>query len=359
MTPMTTPQQTITVHSSSARAHRVALVALCLVCVFWGSTFPLMKDAFAAARTQLDAVGAARGFIATKSDALYAPNAGPMVFLALRFIIASALMPLILLIDRKPGRRITKHAFAVSAALAAFFTGSFFLQVYGLEAVAPSVSAFVTSLFVVFTPFVVWIAMRKRPSWRLAVAVAIALAGVALISFSSVADGPGAEAANGNLLIGVVLSACCAAGFACHLTYTDYATRKFDPLIVSILMMVVSAVLTLACLPTVLPPAAWLPLAEKLLSDREFMQPLLITTVLATVVAVYAWNRWQKELGPSRAAVLYTMEPVFASIISITLGKEDFRWMLLAGACMVIGANIWCELRAIQASGTQPSEGKK
>jgi drug/metabolite transporter (DMT)-like permease len=54
-------------------------------------------------------------------------------------------------------------------------------------------------------------------------------------------------------------------------------------------------------------------------------------------------NRWQKELAPSRAAVVYTSEPVFASLISVIAVRDTVTVWLLFGATMILLANLSAE----------------
>jgi len=328
-------------HSPPGRTHRVALLALLMVCVFWGSTFPLMQDAMEAIRSHLPKNA--------EGELLY-PKAAPAIFLAIRFVLTAMLMPLLLFVVKEPSRQVgIGKEWGYSAVLAAIFTGSFYLQVYGLEKVSPSLSAFITSLYVVFTPFFVWMLQRRRPAREVAIAIPVALFGVALIAYNP-HTGMEAMLDDGFLMIGIVLSLGCAVGFALHIAFTDVATRKVPPLRLSVMMMVIAAIISVAALPTVIPYSAFFSMFAGLMSDVKFLVPLLITTIFATVIAVYCWNRWQKDLGPSRAAVLYTMEPVFATVISMLMLRESLfvdgqlRVLFIVGAAIVIAANIGCEL---------------
>ena len=53
--------------------------------------------------------------------------------------------------------------------------------------------------------------------------------------------------------------------------------------------------------------------------------------------------RLVKELSPSRAAVVYTSEPVFAALISIGAGEEGLTPWLAFGAGMILLANLSAE----------------
>ncbi len=108
-----------------------AELALLGVTVFWGFTFPAMK-------VSLD----------------YFP---PILFLAYRFGLASLLM--LLIFERKALKRETfKEGFILGLTL--FFGHGF--QIVGLKYTTASNSAFITSLYVVFTPFIAYFMLGER-----------------------------------------------------------------------------------------------------------------------------------------------------------------------------------------------------
>ena len=60
----------------------------------------------------------------------------------------------------------------------------------------------------------------------------------------------------------------------------------------------------------------------------------LFPTILGNLVQVYA----QPKVDPSKAAVIYTMEGVLATIISIMLGMEEWSISVLAGGALILAA---------------------
>src|SRR5690606_19765868 len=100
----------------------------------------------------------------------------------------------------------------------------------------------------------------------------------------------------------------------------------------------------LAVVPMVVSPLDLATALPGMLADWEIMWRMLVMVVFATVFAVVAWNVYQKVLGPSRAAVLYTLEPVFAAGFSLLLGHEGLSLTLLVGGGLIVVANLYCEL---------------
>ena len=55
-------------------------------------------------------------------------------------------------------------------------------------------------------------------------------------------------------------------------------------------------------------------------------------------------NLYQRVLDPVRAAILFSLEPVFAAIISLAHGKEELTPWFVAGAALVLLGNFAVEI---------------
>lgn len=64
------------------------------------------------------------------------------------------------------------------------------------------------------------------------------------------------------------------------------------------------------------------------------MLAAIFPTILANLVQVHA----QPHVDANKAAVIYTMEAVFATVISIMIGLEPPRLSVLAGGGLIVGA---------------------
>ena len=123
---------------------------------------------------------------------------------------------------------------------------------------------------------------------------------------------------------------------------TDYATRRADPMAITFTMLVFSTLwmaIALAAAPgglATLDPELFM----RACAETAFLPTVIPCAVFATVIALAVLNRWQKELHPSRAAVVYTMEPVFAVLISVSWGSEQLTGWLFFGAMMILIANL-------------------
>lgn len=305
-----------------------AILSLLVVTVIWGWTFSWMKQA-------IDTAEASWG----------KGQAGLAIawFVALRFGVAAILMPLL------PGARrgFDGGVLRGGGSLGALLVGGFVVQMIGLQGVTPAVSAFLTSLYVAFTAL--WTGLRATHALRPGVVGGVLLATL------------GAGFINGppQLTFGAAewITVASALIFAAHILATDAITRRSAPLPVTTVSFAAAAAGALAIvLGFVLAPGGpGMAELAALTVDPAFAVPALLSSVLATVVALTLMNLYQRDLDPVRAAVLYALEPVWAAIASIQLGLGGAdRWLWIGGAALLAG-NLVAELGAARPPASTPA----
>jgi len=270
-----------------------AELALLGATVLWGLTFPAMK------------VGLT-----------YIP---PILFLSYRFGIATLLMPLIF------GKKVLKRGYLMEGfvlGLTLFFGHGF--QIVGLEYTTASNSAFITSLYVVFTPFIGYSLIGEKIGGKDLISLITALAGLYLIS-----------GANGRMGLGDALTALCALSFAFQIVlvqrfgHSDYFALSFWQIFWNFIFSTVFSLLS------------------EPLSVPKSLVPwtgLLYTAVFGTVVAFTIQTKYQRETTAYRAALIYSMEPIFGSLSAFLLLGESLTGKALIGALLIMGS-LWSEIR--------------
>ena len=74
--------------------------------------------------------------------------------------------------------------------------------------------------------------------------------------------------------------------------------------------------------------------------------PLLCLGLLGSLVALGILNLYQRHLEPVRAAIIYTLEPVWATLYGLMLGLVGWTpWILVGGGLLVVG-NLMVELNS-------------
>ena len=298
---------------------RKATIALFGVTLLWGGTFIWMQQSLDAAELALP--NASQNEIAT-------------FFVMMRFVIAAAMIVLILPRARKGFG--DKEVWKGGAWLGLIVWGGFLLQMIGLTEVTPAVSAFLTSLYVVFTALIgVALGHQKLTKY--------AIAGVLLATFGAgwISGPPQVEFG-----VGEWLTVGCAFLFGAHIIVTDRVTKVVDPVQVTATM-----IMTVAGLSTVTYLVFAFDTVSEffgLLMNLDFLLPLLCCAILGSLVALLILNIYQKEVTPVRAAILYALEPVWAMLGSLLLGLEgDVTFWLPVGAAALLIGNLVVEYEQI------------
>lgn len=311
----------------STRARAVTGLVVCTL--FWGATFFLMKTGSAEIAERLPA-----------SEQGWAP----LLFLAVRFAIAALVFPLAFPRLRHGARGSLRWGVIAGVP----FAGGFILQIYGLRDVDPSISALFTSMFVVFTPLLAALILKKRPSAAVALAIGCATVGLWLVTGAERSGIP-------SLGRGEWLSLLCALVFSFQILATDVGTRRCDPIGMAWHQATFGA---LACaVPVLLVRPGMFGAVLAALPERDVWLGLSFTAVLATVGSIALMMHFQRFLSPNHAAVIYTLEPVFAGIFSGIFFGETFGAAKLVGGALVIAGNFAAGMRPEapdEAGGTPP-----
>lgn len=205
---------------------------------------------------------------------------------------------------------------------------SFGLQTVGLVYTSVSHSAFITGFFVVFTAIFSRTVLRRklRPG---------ALPGVLLVTLGLYIF-TGMERFS-NFNTGDWLTLASAAGFGLHIALIDDYSRveEEDLRLLITLQLSVCAVIALLFLPFF--PGSLTP-------GSSALTGLLFLIFPGTLLVAYLQGRYQKETTPTRAALIFALEPVFAAIGGFLFFKEipgPYQWI---GATVMIAGTMFSEL---------------
>ena len=298
---------------------RQAVIGLFFVTLLWGGTFVWMKQAMNSLEVELDEYSKA-GVVG--------------VIVATRFLIAFvALLPFS---SRARAALTSKEDWKGGLILGSLMLAGFVLQMIGIESVTPSVSAFLTSLYVVFTAILSVKISDRKPTRMMIAGVLLATLGAGFI------DGP-PHIVWGT---GEILTVMCAFFFALHIIYTDSITKKLDPLAVTstsfaVLVAGASIFALIASGDPMVAEVAW---------QEGVVIPLLCLGLFGSLACILMLNAFQKYLNPTHAAIIYSFEPVWATLYGWYEGMIDVSIWLTMGLLLLIG-NIIVEL---DESGEEP-----
>ena len=247
---------------------------------------------------------------------------GAFTFGGVRFAIgALSLLPVILLFERgrgKPGetKQTLRYGFRAGVILFAAST----LQQYGILLTnSAGKSGFITGLYTVLTP-IFSIALGKKPSLLTGLGAASAFAG---LYFLSAPEGFGRVSLGDGLLVaGAVF-------WTFHIMVVDAYAPRLRPIRFSAVQFAVCAALSLIM------AIFEQPTAGAIWAGRV---PLLYGALLSVGVAYTLQIVGQRHVEPSKAAIIFSLESLFAALGGFLLLREVLGWkQYLGGALMFLG----------------------
>ncbi|HEX6249120.1 MAG TPA: DMT family transporter [Nocardioidaceae bacterium] len=281
--------------TSERRLTILATLALLAMTATWGSTFYLIKDL-------LDRV--------------------PVLdFLAVRFAIAS--VGLFLLAPRALGR-LSATARRNAVVLGMLYGVAQILQTAGLAHTPATVSGFITGMYVVCTPLLAALILRTRITPMTWAAVALATAGLAVLTLRGFSIGYG----EGLTFIAAVL-------YALHIVGLGAWAGAREAMGMTIVQLIV---ITVICFVASVPDGIVLP------ATTADWVAVVYMALFAGALALAGQTWAQAHLPPTRAAIIMSMEPVFAAFFAVLLGGESITLRMAVGGSMVLAAMLMVEL---------------
>ena len=308
-----------------ARVRRAELM-LVLTTLIWGASFSIVK---------------------------YLIDAGvaPMAVTAWRFGLATVLF--VLLFARRvtalPARATLVHGLILGLLLHAGFA----LQTIGLGITSSSRSGFITALYVIFTPLLQIILTRRAPRPNVWLGITLVLLGLwGLTAPDGTLAGLIEPWRQGGFNPGDALTIGSALFFAIYIVLLDrYATGGEIVELTMIQLAVVAVCSTMhvgveSALQTtdgaVMIPAAIAPWAG-----------IIYLSLLASVLATYWQTLYQRDTTPSRAAVIFTLESVFAAVIAAVFLGESLSPLAVAGGVLIVAGLLVTQVQFAQRASAR------
>ena len=257
---------------------------------------------------------------------------GPMSFQAVRSLLAVAAMAvLVFCADRDKARYFVQWKnknlwkTGLFCGLALFVAQS--LQQMGLQYTEPGKAGFITAMYIVLVP-VFGLFLGRRCGWQIWLSVALAVAGLYLLSCVDVA----------RINLGDVMILISAAAFAVQILLIDYLAQELDGLRLNgIQFLVVMVLSSLAAALT--ETATWQAIVDCAV-------PLLFAGILSSGVAFSLQILGQQHLPPEPASLIMSLESVFAVLAGWVILGQTLRPIEALGCCLVFAGVILCQIKA-------------
>lgn len=276
-------------------------LALVIIAFVWGATFVVVKRAL--------------------------EDVSTVLFLTIRFTIAAALLALFFRRGWMPERRHLPAGILIGACLSIGYV----LQTIGLETTTPANAGFITGFYIPLVPILGALVHRKVPAWQEAAGVAIATLGIVLLTLPA-----------GNLSVrsGDLFVLAATVLFAAHILILGHFSQLMPYKVLSFAQIAVGAIMGWASFWWIeTPRIQWTP---------AVIGGLIATAVFATAVALAVQSWAQQHTTPTRTALIFALEPVFAWMTSYVVSGEVLTLRAGLGAVAVLSGIVLVEVRAAE-----------
>jgi drug/metabolite transporter (DMT)-like permease len=236
-------------------------------------------------------------------------------FLAWRFLIATLLL---ILIRPSVLKKIDLPFFKKGVILGIFLSSGYIFQSFGLTLTTVSNTGFITGLYVVLTPIVAAVILRKNISLVEWFAVLVATIGLALLSLNGLQFGLGEFL----VLISALL-------FALHIVGLGEWSKGLDAYALTVLQLGTCAVVTFL---------ASFKSGFKAPPDSGVWLSIIYTAIFATALAFIIQTWAQSFIAPSTVGVILAAEVVFAAGLGIWFLNEPVTLRIALGGLLVLAS---------------------
>jgi drug/metabolite transporter (DMT)-like permease len=275
-------------------------ISLIGVALIWGTTFVLVKRALSDVST--------------------------LLFLTIRFSIATLALAIVFRKEFR-GAGVARGVRAGVIAGCCLFSG-YLLQTFGLKYTSASKTGFITGLYIPLVPLFSGLFYRRWPRWIELLGVAAAIIGTALMSIQrDILD-----IGRGDLLVSA-----CAVAYAFHILVLGRFAGSSSVGVLTVTQIGTGALIGASTF--------WWVEPVEVLWTKEVWIALAVTSLLATALAFSVQTWAQRYSSPTRTALIFSLEPVFAWVTSYLVAGETLSLRGTMGALLILSGILMVELK--------------
>ena len=277
---------------------KLSLISAFFCCLIWGTTF-------IAQETGMDEIG-------------------PYTFNGVRFFVGFlALIPFFLLLEKKKFKKEffknKKEFLYLSISIGFFLFIASALQQVALLFTDVANAAFFTIFYVPMVPLILFVIYGKKVHWSVWPSVLLCIIGGYLLT-----NFYDATVRKGDLLV-----VTCALFWSLHIIFIGKLVTKFDlPVTVGLIQTVIVAVFSLI-IGSMIESISF----QNILNEKyEILYAGVLSGGFAFVLQIYA----QKNISPAPAAIIYSLEGVFATIAAWLLLSQILNLNNILGCAFIL-----------------------
>lgn len=217
----------------------------------------------------------------------------------------------------------------------------FATQTVGLKFTSATKSGFLTGTAVIIVPLLQIIIEKKAPTKGVIIGTILVMLGIAFLSsggsslFSLLSD------LGSNFNLGEGLTLICALFFALYIIYLDIETSLYDFWTLLFLQIITTAFLSIIFL---------LVFTETNLEPFKFdltnnlVWAIFYTSIFATLITTALQTKYQKNVTPAKAGIIFSFEPIFAALFAFFILGEKITNFGYIGASLIMMGLLVSEL---------------
>ena len=255
---------------------------------------------------------------------------GPFTFQTMRSVLAVPfLILLVFLLERNPGASLKKWfqpglwKAGLPCGIALFLAAG--LQQMGIVHTSAGKAGFITAMYIVLVP-ILGVFLKKKPPFTAWISVALAVAGLYLLSCVGVTQ----------VNIGDLYLLGCALGYAVQITLVDQMGSNLDGLRLNCIQSLICGILSGIVMMTT---------EDVVVSNiLSCWIPLVYAGIFSLGIAFSLQIIGQKYLEPTPASLIMSLESVFAVLFGWLLLNERMTKYEISGCILVFAAVILSQI---------------
>ncbi|MGE5352577.1 MAG: DMT family transporter [Acidobacteriota bacterium] len=286
--------------------------ALLFNTIIWGGTFVIVKNSL--------------------------NDISSMLFVGIRFLIASLiLLPFAI----KELRKLDGKSVFMGLMVGVFLFLGFSTQTVGLNYTSATKSGFITGSLVMFTPLLQLIIEKRKPTPGAMFGSLLVLLGLVFLSVRDTSVWNLFYELGSNFNFGDVMTLLCAIFFAMQIVFLDKASRRINFKALTLLQISATSMLALL-LAFALGALGIEPMRAEF--TGSLLGGLAYTAFLATFITMTVQTRFQKEVSPTKAGIIYSFEPLFSAVFAFFALGERFTLFSFIGCALIFSGLLASEL---------------
>ena len=287
---------------------KTADATLLFIAFIWGATFVMVQNALS--------------FLAAHS------------FNAVRFFIAFLILLIVYMLFPKKETNIWSRTLVVSGfKIGIWLFLGYAFQTIGLTMTSPAKAGFITGLSVVMVPLFSVILLKLRLTLHTIIGVIAAIIGLYLMTIVD----------SSSFQLGDLLILLCAFSFAMQIIMTAKYARDLSALPLTIVQLCTVSILSFLS-AVIFNEDISLIIDPTIMLQTDVWIAILVTSVFATAFAFLGQTYLQAYISPTRVALIFATEPVFAALTSYFWIGEKLTAASISGCILILFGMIIAEL---------------